>query len=135
MTGYFAGTIIAGTIYGTEASGIRPATTAEFDNVDAYILTNGSGTNRYQATGGSDAADVGMRSTAGEVSAVLQEAFKVMSDARAAIRQPLNSRAQVTTSVVDTHGKIWGSGARAGCADLWYRCVAAKGAHRRLLLQ
>ncbi len=108
VTGYFAGTIIAGTVYGTEASGIRPATTAEFNNVDAYILTNGSGTNRYQATGGSDAADVGTALTAGEVSAVLQEAFKVMSDARAAIRQPLNSRAQVTTSVVDTHGKILG---------------------------
>jgi uncharacterized protein GlcG (DUF336 family) len=42
------------------------------------------------------------------VTAVLQEAFKVMSDTRAAIRQPLNSRAQVTMSVVDTHGKILG---------------------------
>lgn len=108
VTGYFAGTIIAGAVYGTEASGIRPATSAEFNNVDAYVLTNGSGTNRYQAIGGSDAADVGTALTPAEVSAVLQEAFKIMSDTRAAIRQPLNSRAQVTMSVVDTHGKILG---------------------------
>ena len=108
VIGYFAGAIIPGVVYGTEASGIRPATSAEFNNVDAFILTNGSGTNRYQATGGSDAADVGSPLTPAEVTAVLQEAFKVMSDSRAAIRQPLNSRAQVTTTVVDTHGKILG---------------------------
>jgi uncharacterized protein GlcG (DUF336 family) len=108
VIGYFAGTIIAGTVYGTEASGIRPATSAEFNNPDAFVLSNGSGTNRYQATGGSDAADVGSPLTAGEVSAVLQAAFKVMSDARAGIRQPLGSRAQVSMSVVDTHGKILG---------------------------
>jgi uncharacterized protein GlcG (DUF336 family) len=108
VTGYFAGTIIAGVTYGTEASGIRPATTAEFNNVDAFILTDGSGANRYQASGGSDVADVGSPLTAAEVSAVLQEAFKVMSDTRAAIRQPLNSRAQVTMTVVDTRGKILG---------------------------
>jgi uncharacterized protein GlcG (DUF336 family) len=46
--------------------------------------------------------------TQGEVTALLEEAFKVMSDARAQIRQPLNSRAQVTVSVVDTRGKILG---------------------------
>jgi uncharacterized protein GlcG (DUF336 family) len=108
VIGYFAGAIIPGVVYGTEASGIRPATSAEFNNVDAFILSNGSGTNRYQAIGGSDGADVGSPLTSAEVSAVLQEAFKVMSDTRAAIRQPLNSRAQVTTSVVDTHGKILG---------------------------
>jgi len=108
VTGYFAGTIIAGAVYGTETSGVRPATSAEFNNVDAFVLTNGSGANRYPATGGSDAADVGSPLTPAEVTAVLQEAFKVMSDTRAAIRQPLNSRAQVTTSVVDTRGKILG---------------------------
>ena len=108
MTGYFAGTIIAGQVYGTESSGIRKATTAEFNNVDAFILSDGSGANGYPATAGSDDADVGTPLTAGEVSALMEEAFKVMSDARAQIRQPLNSRAQVTVSVVDTRGKILG---------------------------
>ncbi len=110
VTGYFAGAVIAGQIYGSEASGIRKASTAEFNNVDGFILTNGSGANRYPATGGSDGADIGAANalTAGEVSAVLQQAFIIMGRARAAIRQPLNSRAQVTTSVVDTRGKILG---------------------------
>ncbi len=134
MIGYFAGTIIPGVVYGTEASGIRPATSAEFNNVDAFVLSNGSGTNRYQATGGSDAADVGSPLTlGGSDSAVLQEAFKVMSDTRAAIRQPLNSRAQVTTSVVDTHGKILGMVRAPDAPDLRHRRFAAEGAHRGFL--
>jgi uncharacterized protein GlcG (DUF336 family) len=108
VTGYFAGSIIDGQVYGSEASGIRKATAAEFNNADAFILTSGSGANRFPATSGSDAADVGTALTAGEVSAVLEEAFKIMSRSRAAIRQPLDSRAQVSASVVDTRGKILG---------------------------
>ena len=108
MTGYFAGAIIAGQVYGTEASGIRKASTAEFNNADAFILTDGSGANRYPAIPGSDGADVGTALSAAEVSAVLEEAFKIMSRSRAAIRQPLDSRAQVSVSVVDTRGKILG---------------------------
>src|SRR5262249_2906911 len=46
--------------------------------------------------------------TAAEVQAVLEEAFKVMESARAAIRQPLDSRAEVTISVVDTRGVALG---------------------------
>ncbi len=108
VTGYSAGAIVAGQVYGTESSGIRKATAAEFNNPDAFILTNGAGANRYPASAGSDAADVGTPLSAGEVSAVLEEAFKIMSRARAAIRQPLDSRAQVSVSVVDTRGKILG---------------------------
>jgi uncharacterized protein GlcG (DUF336 family) len=80
----------------------------EFNNLDAFILTNGSGSNRYPATAGSDGADVGTPLSSTEVSAVLEEAFKIMSRTRAAIRQPLDSRAQVSVSVVDTRGKILG---------------------------
>jgi uncharacterized protein GlcG (DUF336 family) len=108
VNGYSAGSIIAGQVYGTEASGIRHASTAEFNNLDAFILTNGLGANRYPATAGSDAADVGTALSTTEVSAVLEEAFKIMSRTRAAIRQPLDSRAQVSVSVVDTRGKILG---------------------------
>jgi len=109
VTGYFAGTaILAGQAYGTEASGVRKASSAEFNNPDAFILTDGSGNPRYPAAAGSDSGDVANPLTASEVSTLLEEAFKVMSDARAQIRQPLNSRAQVTISVVDTRGKILG---------------------------
>ena len=108
VTGYTNGTIIDGQVYGTEASGIRKATSAEFNNLDAFVLTNGAGNNRYPAIGGSDGADVGTPLSGAETAAVLEEAFKIMSRARAAIRQPLDSRAQVSVSVVDTRGKILG---------------------------
>lgn len=108
VTGYASNTIIAGTAYGTEASGIRASTAAEFKNRDAFVLTDGSGTNRFSIRGATDAADVPVPLTAAETRAILEEAFIVMSRARAQIRQPLDSRAQVSISVVDTHGEILG---------------------------
>jgi uncharacterized protein GlcG (DUF336 family) len=105
VNGYSAGAIIPGTPYGTEASGIRLATTAEFADPDAYVLSNGSGANRFPIRPGTDA---GAPLTAAEVRAILEEAFKIMSAARAQIRRPLDSRAQVTISVVDTNGAVLG---------------------------
>jgi len=104
ITGYFAGTVRAGTAYGTESSGIRPVTTAEFGNADAFLLTDGLGNARFPIRAGTDAADVGTALSAAEVRAVLTQAFTIMTRARAQIRQPLDSRAQVTISVVDTRG-------------------------------
>ncbi|WP_321327702.1 heme-binding protein [uncultured Parasphingorhabdus sp.] len=108
VTGYTNGTIIAGTAYGTEASGIRASKTTEFSNSDAFVLTDGSGANRYPIRGGTDAAAVTTPLTASEVRAILEEAFLVISRARAQIRQPLDSRMQATVSVVDTRGQILG---------------------------
>ena len=105
---YGVAAIQPGAAYGSEASGIRKATTAEFDNPDAFILTNGSGANRYTPRAATDAADVAQPLTAAEVRALLEEAFKIMTRARAQIRQPLDSRAQVTISVVDTRGAALG---------------------------
>ena len=109
VPGFFAGAgAIAGAAYGSEASGIRHATTAEFANPDAFVLTNGAGANRYPARAGSDAAAVGTALSATEVRTLLEEAFKIMARARGQIRRPLDSRAQVTISVVDTYGDILG---------------------------
>lgn len=108
VSGFFGGGIIAGRIYGTERSGIRPANAAEFNNIDAFILTDGSGNNRYPVRAGTDAAEVSVPLSKAEVTDLLEEAFKIMSRARAQIRQPLNSRAQVTISVVDTRGEALG---------------------------
>jgi uncharacterized protein GlcG (DUF336 family) len=108
VSGFFGGAVTAGHVYGTESSGIRPATAAEFNNIDAFILTNGSGANRYPARGGMDGAEVSSPLTQGEVTALLEEAFKIMSKTRAQIRKPLDSRAQVTISVVDTRGDTLG---------------------------
>ena len=104
VRGYSAGTIIAGTAYGTEASGIRPATTAEFANRDAFVLSDGGGTNRFPVRGATDSGAI----TAVEARALLEEAFTIMSRARAQIRQPLDSRAQVSISLVDTNGVVLG---------------------------
>ncbi|MGV3510532.1 MAG: heme-binding protein [Novosphingobium sp.] len=109
VRGYYDGTaVLPGTPYGTEASGIRRATSSEFSLADAYVLSNGSGTNRYPIKGGTDAAAVGTALTAAEVRAVLEEAFTIMTRARAQIRRPLDSRAQVSISVVDTYGEVLG---------------------------
>ncbi len=108
VTGYSNGSIIPGTPYGTEASGIRPAAGGEFAFPDAFVLSNGAGANRYPIRGGTDAAAVGQPLSADETRAVLEEAFRVMSRARAQIRRPLDSRAQVTISMVDTYGTVLG---------------------------
>jgi uncharacterized protein GlcG (DUF336 family) len=108
VMGYATNAIIAGTAYGTEASGIRASTTAEFKNRDAFVLTDGAGKNRYPIRGGTDAAAVTAPLTEAEVRAILEEAFIIFSRARAQIRQPLDSRMQATVSVVDTHGQILG---------------------------
>ena len=109
VTGYFSGAgLLAGSAYGSEASGIRPSTAAEFSIRDAFVLSNGAGANRFPVRGGTDGADIAAPITAGEAQAILEEAFTVMSRARAQIRQPLDSRAQVTISLVDTRGRVLG---------------------------
>jgi len=108
VTGYFAGAVRAGTAYGTEASGIRKAATSEFANADAFLLSDGAGSARFPVRAGTDAAEVGSALSAAEVNAVLTQAFTVMTRARAQIRQPLDSRAQVTISLVDTRGVALG---------------------------
>ncbi len=108
VRGYNSAAIIAGTPYGTEASGIRAARAAEFANTDAFILTDGAGNPRFPIRAGTDTASVTQPLTAAEVRAILEEAFTVLTRARAQIRRPLDSRMQATISVVDTHGEVLG---------------------------
>lgn len=109
VTGYYpGGALRAGSTYGTESSGIRPSTAAEFSIPGAFVLTDGAGNNRYPVRGGTDGAEIAAPISEGEARAILEEAFTVMSRARAQIRQPLDSRAQVTISLVDTRGRVLG---------------------------
>ena len=108
LTGYTAGAIVPGAAYGSESSGVRAATNAEFATAGAFILTDGSGNNRYPVRAGTDAADIANPLSASEVNTILSQAFDVMSRARAQIRNPLNSLAQVSISVVDTRGTVLG---------------------------
>lgn len=108
VTGYAGAAVIAGTAYGSENSGVRASTAAEFSNRDAFVLSDGSGVNRYPIRAGTDGASLASPLTAAEARVLLEEAFAVMSRARAQIRRPLDSRAQVTISLVDTHGSVLG---------------------------
>jgi uncharacterized protein GlcG (DUF336 family) len=109
VPGYYpGGTALPGVVYGAEPSGVRQATASEFSITDAYVLSNGVGQNRYPARGGTDAADVQTPLSAAEVTALLEEAFKVMAHSRGAIRQPVDSTAQMSIAVTDTHGVILG---------------------------
>ena len=105
VRGYYdaTGGILAGRAYGSEASGVRAATAAEFSNPDAFVLTDGAGADRFPIRPGTDGG-----LAAGEVTAILEEAFKIMTAARGQIRHPLDSRAQVTMAVVDTNGAVLG---------------------------
>lgn len=108
VRGYFDGVSLrAGTVFGTEASGIRPSGTNDFALRDAFVLSDGAGANRFPVRGGTDPIDVPALSEI-EARAILEEAFTIMSRARAQIRQPLDSRAQVTISLVDTRGRVLG---------------------------
>ncbi|HEX8573182.1 MAG TPA: heme-binding protein [Allosphingosinicella sp.] len=105
VRGYYDSSMgmLAGRAYGTEASGIRPASAPEFPNPDAFVLSNGSGAGRYPIRAGTDGA-----LSAAEVTVLLDEAFKIMTAARAQIRRPLDSRAQVSIAVVDSQGALLG---------------------------
>jgi uncharacterized protein GlcG (DUF336 family) len=101
---YPVASIMAGQVYGAEASGVRKSTGAEFDNPDAYVLSDGSGADRFPPRAGTDSPAGAAALSAAEVTSLLHNAFTIMGRARAQIRNPLGSRAQVTISVVDTNG-------------------------------
>ena len=100
--------VLAGAVYGTEASGLRLASATEFHRTDAMVLSDGSGANRYPIRGGTDAGAVTTPLSAAETRAILEEAFTIMARGRAQIRRPLSSQIQVTISVVDTNGQVLG---------------------------
>ena len=105
VTGYYpVAAVLSGATYGSEASGVRPASAAEFTTSDAFVLSDGSGLNRFPLRAGSDGAEVGTPISALEAQRILEQAFSTMAHARAQIRQPLDSRAQVTIALVDTRG-------------------------------
>jgi uncharacterized protein GlcG (DUF336 family) len=111
VRGYFGAptpAILPGSAYGSEASGLRLASATEFARPDAMILTDGAGANRYPIRAGTDGGSIAAPITLAESRAVLEEAFTVMARARAQIRRPLDAQAQVTISLVDTHGAVLG---------------------------
>ncbi|MHB8679613.1 MAG: heme-binding protein, partial [Rudaea sp.] len=101
VPGYFDGSaILAGTAFGQIASGIRPDD-AYYPGLDAFVLDDGHGNNRYPPIAGTDGANA---LSAHEVQTIEQQALTIANRARAQIRNPLGSQARVTVSIVDTNG-------------------------------
>jgi len=104
------GGLLDGSTFGAANSGIRSADAIDntlFPGLDAFVLTDGAGTNRYPPTAGTAVAGE-VPLTAAEVTQLLRSALGVANQARAQIRRPLDSQARVTISVVDAGGAILG---------------------------
>ncbi len=111
VPGYFADTplaIRAGLAYGGETSGIRRVSSGPITSADAYVISDGAGAERFPVRAGTASVGGARPLTLAETATILNEAFGVMSDARAQIRRPLNSRAEVTISIVDSDGAVLG---------------------------
>lgn len=106
IAGYTPAGRRAGEAFGTQASGIRPDGHIDYPAVDAWILDDGLGNNRYapRASLAPAAAAGGLQ--AAEVRTIVTEALKVAFAARAQIRRPHGSFAQVSVSVVDTEANV-----------------------------
>ncbi len=91
---FFSGTISRGLAFGQVESGIRPDP-VNFPGLDAFVVDDGTGTNRFPPIAGTDGADALSNS---EVLTLLQESLKVANRTRAQVRRPLGSPAGETAS-------------------------------------
>ncbi len=104
VAGYADGLVHAGTTYGTAASGVR-ADAVTFPGLDAFVLVDAVDAPRYPPAAGSEPL---IALTAPEVDSILSEALGIAARARAQIRLPLGTRAQVSIAVVDSAGNLLG---------------------------
>jgi len=103
LPGYGGNPMVAGTAYGTPASGVRPDANPAFAGLNAWAVVDAANNNRFPPIAGTDGL-----MTAAEVTQIMQSALQVANHTRAQIRQPVGSTAQVTIAVVDTNGAIVG---------------------------
>jgi uncharacterized protein GlcG (DUF336 family) len=99
-------TAIAGTTYGTAASGIVPDGTIGpvlYPGVNAFVFTDGNGNVLYSPMNG---LVPGQAITAGEAQQLMISTLGVAMQTRAAIRTPLGSFAQVNVTIVDLDGNV-----------------------------
>lgn len=99
---YAGAAVLQGQAFGAAASGIRPDTGA-FAALNGYVLVDGNNQNRFPPIASTDGA-----MNASDVTQILTQALKVANHTRAQIRQPLNTVAQISITVVDLTGKIVG---------------------------
>lgn len=104
VPGYAAAVVRAGTAFGQAASGIR-ADALDYPGLDAFVLVDAGGAERYRPRAGTEA--VGALSAA-EAQAILRAALGVANRSRAQIRRPLGTPARVSISLVDSNGTVLG---------------------------
>ncbi len=103
VSGYSGASIRAGTTYGSAVSGYRAATAedaAALVTQNAFVLVDRANANRHPLRAGTDGFMTQLEATT-----IMSEALKIANRARAQIRRPLGTQAQVTISVVDTNGE------------------------------
>jgi uncharacterized protein GlcG (DUF336 family) len=103
LPAYGGNPIVAGTAYGTPASGIRPDSSGAFTGLNAWVVVDAANNNRFPPIAGTDGL-----MTAAEVTQIMKSALEVANRTRAQVRRPVGSTAQVTIAVVDTNGEIVG---------------------------
>ncbi len=102
VDGYFSPPARAGAAFGTNGSGIRKDA-ASFAAQGAFVLVDGANNNLYPPR-----ASVDGLVSAAETQQLLASALDIANRARAQIRRPSGSAAQVTVSVVGANGDILG---------------------------
>lgn len=128
VPGYVGAAAVAGVAFGTPASGYRAATAPALAALGAFTLVDSGNVERFPPIAGIGVGAL----TASEVSGIIQEGLKVAQRARAQIRRPLGSSAEVSIVVVDLNGGILGL-ARTPDAPVFGTDVAVQKARTALL--
>ncbi|HZZ90939.1 MAG TPA: heme-binding protein [Usitatibacter sp.] len=103
IEGYIApGAIVAGTAFGSASSGVRPDDGA-FAAASGWIIADAANANRYPPRGAVDGT-----LAAPDVQSLLAGALDIAHRARAQIRRPLGSSAELSIAVVDLDGNVLG---------------------------
>ena len=120
VAGYFtAGASRAGQAYGSLGSGIRAdadVNTPRYQGLPAFVLVDAANDNRYDPRNSPTA--LAERLIASEVQQIVRQALEVAYRARAQIRRPLGSFAEVSVSVIDQEANILAI-ARTGDAPIF----------------
>ena len=106
VAGYTAAGRRDGVAFGTTVSGVRADNGVTYPGLNAWVLDDGTGNNRYAPRDAVVPAQTAGGISAAEAQSIVAEGLKIAFAARGQIRRPLGSFAQVTVSVVDAEGNV-----------------------------
>jgi uncharacterized protein GlcG (DUF336 family) len=106
VAGYTPAGQRSGTVFGTSASGFRPDNGVSYPGLDAWVLDDGTGNNRYTPRDAVTPSVSAGGVTAAEAQTIVAQGLQLAFIMRAQIRRPLGSFAQITVSVTDLDGNV-----------------------------